>query len=168
MMSEYKNQLLYFLKSKKYIISVIITFILSFGYAITHESMGIDDISFDRYLNGGMYWLSQSRYGMWVIYNILNIKEFTPFWLDFMTAILIGIISLILCLFVRKNFSKLIKSDWVYVVFSCLLISNPIINFYYTYQVSSLSVTICNLISIILGIIVYENYFNKQTKIVQT
>ena len=161
MMSEYKSQLLHFLKSKKYMISVIITFILSFGFTITHESMGIDDISFDRYLDGGMYWLSQNRYGMWIIYNILNIKAFTPFWLDFMTAILIVVISLTLCLFVRKNFSKIIKSDWVYVVFSCILISSPIINFYYTYQVSSLSVTISNLVCIILGIIVYENYFNK-------
>ncbi len=164
MMSEYKNQLIHFLKSKKYMISVIMTFILSFGFAITHESMGIDDISFDRYLDGGMYWLSQNRYGMWIIYNLLNIKAFTPFWLDFITALLMVAISLILCLFVRKNFSKIIKSDWVYVVFSCILISNPIINFYYTYQISNLSVTISNLVCIILGIIVYENYFNRQTE----
>ena len=164
MMSEYKNQLLYFLKSKKYMISVIITLILSFGFAITHESMGIDDISFDRYINGGMYWLSQNRYGMWILYNILNLYEFTPFWTDFIVTISIGITALILCLFVRKNFSQVIKSDWVYVIFSCILISNPMINFYYTYQVSSISVTLCNILSIILGIIVYENYFNKKTK----
>ena len=40
MIRKYKDQLLYFLKSKKYIISVIITLILSFGFTITHESMG--------------------------------------------------------------------------------------------------------------------------------
>ena len=163
MINEYKNQLLYFIKSKKYMISIIITFILSFGYAITHESIGMDDISFDRYVSG-MYWLSSNRFGLWLIYNILNLKEFTPFWLDFMTALIVAVISITLCLFVRKNFGKLVKSNWVYVIFSCLLISNPLINNFYTFQVSSLALSISNLLSIILGILVFENYFNKPHK----
>lgn len=162
MINEYKKQLLYFIKSKKYMIAIIITFILSFGYTITHESIGMDDLCFDKYVSG-MYWLSSNRFGMWLICNILNLKEFTPFWIDFVTAILIVIISIVLCLFIRKNFGNFMKLGG-YIVFSCILISNPLINNFYTYQVSNLPIVICNLVTILLGILVYENYFNNPQK----
>ncbi len=163
MLKEYKEQISYFIKSKKYFIPVIIVTILSFGYAITHESIGIDDLCLDRYA-GGTYWLSVKRFGMWIIYNILNIKEFTPFWLDFIVAMFMPLISIILCAFVRKNFSKIPKSIWTYTIFSCVLISNPLINHFYIYQASNLSVVVCNLMVILLEIFMYEQYFKSKNK----
>ena len=159
MIKEYKEQILYFAKSKKYIIPVLIVTILSFGFAITHESIGMDDLCLDKYASG-THWLSAKRFGMFLIYNILNIKEFTPFWLDFLVAMFMPIITLVLCAFIRKNFENKIKTPYVYTVFSCLLISNPLINHFYIYQASNISIVISNLLTILLSIIIYEIFFN--------
>ena len=38
-----------FMQNKIFIICLILTAILSFGFGITHISIGIDDLCFDRY-----------------------------------------------------------------------------------------------------------------------
>ncbi len=160
--NEYKEQIKYFLTNQKYMISIIIVAFLSYGFTITHYSIGVDDLCFDRYVNG-TYILSAKRWGTWLLYNVLGIKEFSPFWLDFIVATFMVIIAIVLCGFIKKQYGDKIKI-WGYIVFSCILISNPLINHFFIYQSTNLSIVISNLIIILSGIVIYENYFSENKK----
>ncbi len=52
---EYKNQINYFISNKKYIITLAIVWILSYGFTISHSSIGIDDLCFDRYVTRNIF-----------------------------------------------------------------------------------------------------------------
>ena len=118
--NEYKEQIRYFISNKKYCIPVIIVMILSYGFTITHYSIGLDDLCFNRYVKG-TYILSAKRWGTWGLYNILGIEEFTPFWLDAVVAILMVVIVIVISAFIRKQYKDKIKI-WGYTLFSCLII----------------------------------------------
>ena len=48
----------------------------------------MDDTAFDRYyLENEM--LAIGRWGAYIVYNILNVTEFIPFWIDFMASCMI-------------------------------------------------------------------------------
>ena len=160
---EYKDQLIYFFTNKKYILSIIFVALLSYGFAITNYSVGVDDLCFDRYVTG-TYILSAKRWGTWLLYNILNIKGFSPFWLDFIVAILMVVISTIICAFMRRQFGEKVKI-WVYVVFSATFISNPIINQFFIFQSTNLAILISNILIVISTIIIFENYFKVKKRI---
>ena len=163
-LNEYKETIKYFLSDKRYIISVIIVAILSYGFTITHYSIGIDDLCFDRYVHG-TYILSAKRWGTWLLYNVLQINEFTPFWLDTVVAIFMVVVAIILSTFLKKHLGDKIKM-WGYILFSSLLISNPLINHFFIYQSTNLAIVISNLTVIICAIIIFENYFKENKKII--
>jgi len=48
----YKEEIKKLFKDKCYIIFVVLTAILGFGYLITHTTVGMDDTSLDRYYSG--------------------------------------------------------------------------------------------------------------------
>ena len=68
----------------------------------------MDDLCFDRYVHG-TYILSAGRWGTWGLYNLFQITDFTPFWLDFVVAIFVIFISIVLCAFLRKQYGEKIK-----------------------------------------------------------
>ena len=161
---EYKSEIKKLIVDPKYIVPVIFVAILSYGFAITHYSIGIDDLCFDRYVSG-TYILSAKRWGTWFLYNILNIKEFTPFWLEFVVSTFMVIIAVLLSAFLKKQLNDKINI-WGYVIFSSIFISNPIINHFFMYQSTNLAIVISNLLMIISLILIMENYFrDKKIKI---
>ena len=157
---EYKREIKSLVTNPKYIIPIIFVAILSYGFAITHYSIGVEDLCFDRYVSG-TYILSAKRWGTWLLYNILNIKEFTPFWLEFIVSTFMIIISIVLSAFFKKQLKNKI-SIWGYVIFSSIFISNPIINHFFMYQSTNLAVVISNLLMIISAILIMENYFENK------
>ena len=157
---EYKKEIKSLITNPKYIIPIIFVAILSYGFTITHHSIGVDDLCFDRYVSG-TYILSAKRWGTWLLYNILNITEFSPFWLEFIVATFMVIIAVILSAFLKKQL-KNETNIWGYVIFSSIFISNPIINHFFMYQSTNLSIVISNLLVIISAIIIMENYFGDK------
>ena len=158
-LNDYKEQIKYFISDKRYCIIVSIVMCLSYGFAVTHYSIGMDDLAFDRYVHG-TYILSAKRWGTWGLYNLLQINEFTPFWLDAVVAIFMVIIATVLCAFLRKQYGDKIKI-WGYILFASLIISNPLSNHFFIYQSTNLAIVISNLMVIICAITIFENYFDK-------
>ena len=157
---EYKKEIKSLLTNSKYIIPIIFVAILSYGFAITNYSIGADDLGFDRYVSG-TYILSAKRWGTWLLYNILNIKEFTPFWLEFIVSSFMVIIAIILSAFLKKQLKNKINI-WGCVIFSLIFISNPMINHFFIYQSTNLAVVISNLLMIISAILIMENFFGDK------
>ena len=73
------------------------------------------------------------------------------------------IVAIVLSSFIRKQYGEKIKI-WAYVIFSCSLVSYPLINQYFIYQPTNLPITISNLLVIICVITLFENYFHKNIK----
>ena len=48
-----KQKKSYFIR-KEYLLPLLFTAVLSFGYLVTHETIGIDDTAIERYLEEGL------------------------------------------------------------------------------------------------------------------
>lgn len=149
-----------FLKDKKYMFSLILVIILSYGFMLTNYSVGIDDLSLNKYVSD-TYILSAGRWGTWLTYNILQIKEFTPFWLDFIVVLILAITAIFCsCFFKKVSDSKLKRSSYIW--FSISFISFPIISSFIVYQPTNLTVVISNLALIISIYFIYQNFMSNK------
>lgn len=117
----------YFWKNKIYMSIIIIVSILGYGFTITNCAIGVDDLDLDRYVSG-TWILSQGRWGTWLLYNILGIKSFTPFWLEFITVIILVITAVAICTFFKQNFDDKNITIVAYIILASAFISYPLIN----------------------------------------
>ncbi len=158
---DYISEIKDLFKNRKYLYTIIFIAILSYGFVVTHYAIGVDDLCFDRYVNG-TYILSAKRWGTWLLYNVLNISEFSPFWLDFLTATGIVIIAILVSAFIKKETKE--KNIIPYIVFSGVFISSPIINNFFMYQSTNLAIVVSNMILIVCGMLIYYNHFKVKNK----
>lgn len=152
------------IKDRLLIICLIITILLTYGFMLSNFSVGVDDLCLDRYVNG-TYILSAGRWGTWLVYKLLNITTFTPFWLEFLCILFLFLTSIILVVFLKSiTKSKLNKFSYIFLGIS--YVSYPIISNFLVYQPTNLTVCISNLIMVFYVIILYEKYIlNKDIKI---
>ena len=50
--------------------------------------------------------LSIGRWGAYVVYEILNITEFTPFWGDLVASLVLVSVAICWCIFLKKNLKE--------------------------------------------------------------
>ena len=161
---QYKKATKYFCKNKIFILVIILVTILSFGFTITNSSVGMDETAFDRYYDDKEM-LESGRWGAYLLYSVLGITEFTPFWVDFLVTTIIVVISIMWCIFLKKNLQQKL-SIGAYIVFATIFISFPIINECYIFSNSSLAVMLGTFLASLGIMIFYENYNNIHKKIV--
>lgn len=157
---EYKKHIKDLLNNKVYIFSIILVAILSYGFTITNFSVGVDDLCFDRYVTGG-YIFAAGRWGTPLLYTILQIFEFTPFWLEMIVTILTVLMGIIFTAFLKKECSSKLKNIH-YIIATSILISYPILHQSFIYQSTNLSVIISNLVLMIIPILIYEHLPKKE------
>ena len=136
--NEYKECFKYFINNRIFMFIIILTAVLSYGFAITNYSVGIDDLALDRYVSG-TWILSAGRWGTWLVYNILGITKFTPFWLEFVSAILIIITAITICAILKKKLKEKYNIT-LYIILAATYISYPLINQSFIYQPTNLSI----------------------------
>lgn len=162
--NEYKNATKYFLKNKVFIVAIILVTILSFGFTITHPSVGMDETAFGRYYQDNEM-LESGRWGSYLIYRGLNIIEFTPFWIDFLVTCIIVITAVLWCVFLKKNLGEKLSLG-AYIIFATIFISFPLINECYIFSNSSLAVMIGTFLASLGIMAFYENYSKLHKKII--
>lgn len=160
--NEYKNTTKFFLKNKAFIVAIILVTILSFGFTITHPSVGMDETAFGRYYQDNEM-LESGRWGSYLIYRGLNIIEFTPFWIDFVVTSIIVITAVLWCVFLKKNLEEKLSLG-AYIIFATIFISFPLINECYIFSNSSLAVMIGTFLASLGIMVFYENYSNLHKK----
>ena len=159
---EYKKAVKYFLDNKLFIIAVILITVLSYGFTITNLSIGMDDTAFDVYYKNKEM-LAIGRWGAYIVYNILNVTEFIPFWIDFMASCMIVLTAVLWCIFLKKNLKEKLPLG-TYIIFATVFISYPIINESYIFENSSLAVMIGTFLASLGVMLFYENYNNIHKK----
>lgn len=159
---EYKKTIEYFCKNKIFIIAIILVTILSFGFTITNSSIGMDETAFYRYYQDKEM-LESGRWGSYLIYRILNLTEFVPFWIEFVVAFIIMSTAILWCIFLKKNLKEKIPLGG-YIAFATICISFPIINESCLFSNSSLAVMIGSFLASLGIMAFYENYTKLHKK----
>ncbi len=135
-MNNLKKDIEYFIKNIYYIIPVILTAILSFGFVITHYSVNIDTLSYDRYCRQGEF-LAQSRFGPVLLDKIFHVIEFNPFFVEFIAVTFLIVATIVFCILFKKVTNSKLKMI-TYTIFACLFLSYPLINEIFVYTPASI------------------------------
>lgn len=130
-MTNLKNDLLYFLKQKLYVIALSVTAACSYGYAIVQPSIGIDDTAVAVYLEEGL----EVVMGRWTVFwlnKFFHMSDFAPFMTE-----LIGVLFLMLAATLFNVLWKRLTGGragiLVSTIFACAFVSNPIISEVFVY-----------------------------------
>lgn len=162
LMKTLKEDIEFFVKKIEYIIPLIITAILSFGFVITHYSVNIDTLSSERYYREGEL-LTQSRYGGVLLDKILGVMEYNPFFVDCLAVIFLVMASITFCILFKK-ISKNKINTVAYTIFSCLFVSYPLINEIFVYTPMSFGVCFSFFIAAVILNLLYSYRDNKKIR----
>ena len=143
MLKKYTRDLEDYLKNKLYMVCIIITAILAFGFSITNITVGIDDLECGRYIGSGNELLRSGRFSWLFWTNIFGIKNRYV-----ENSFIFEVVGVIFLLWAAINFCILFKKvsfDKIempaYTVFSCIMISYPLMNEIWGY--TGVNITIC-------------------------
>ena len=162
LMKTLKEDIEFFVKKIEYIIPLIITAILSFGFVITHYSVNIDTLSSERYYREGEL-LTQSRYGGVLLDKILGVMEYNPFFVDCLAVIFLVMASITFCILFKK-ISKNKINTVAYTIFSSLFVSYPLINEIFVYTPMSFGICFSFFIAAVILNLLYSYRDSKKIR----
>ncbi|MBQ7920297.1 MAG: glucosyltransferase domain-containing protein [Lachnospiraceae bacterium] len=121
----------FFKSNKKYWVLLGLVLLGSYGFAITHHSIGIDDTCIELYFEDGI----APAMGRWCIYllgKVINITSFAPWFMELVSTLIFAVsVTLWAMLFYRILGDKV---SWaVYCMFACVFVSCPLISEVYVY-----------------------------------
>ena len=118
-------------KNKSYCLMLGLTAILSYGYLITHQTVGIDDTPYAYYFEEGLAAIV-GRWVMFLLNKFVHIADFAPFVTE-LAAVLIFMAGVsVWCVLMKRILGERIP-DVGYLLFSCLFLSNPLLSEVFTY-----------------------------------
>lgn len=130
-MDKWKAELRYFVKNKWYMAALIASAVLSYGFVITHQTVGIDDTPYALYFEEGMATIV-GRWVMFLVNKVFHIADFAPFITDLAGVVILMAGVTVWCVLLRRILKDRVPM-YGYILFSCLFLSNPLISEVYTY-----------------------------------
>lgn len=125
------DEIKWFLRHKSFLGALILTGVCSYGFEITHPSVGIDDTAVSLYLSDGLE-VVMGRWTLFLINKVFHLSEFTPFMLELVGVLLLMTAAVLFCVLLRRLFGDGV-GIWGYTVFACVFLSNPLISEVYVY-----------------------------------
>ena len=142
-MKEYRKELECFLKDKLYIVCLIVIALMAYGFSATNITVGIDDLECDRYIGSRNELLAAGRFG-WLFWNKLfgfnNRYVENNFVYEVAGVVLLIWAAMNLCILMKNVTSDKISMT-AYTIFSCSLISYPLMNEIWEY--TGVNISIC-------------------------
>ena len=130
-MTRLTDDLKWFFLQKIYVITLAVVAVCSYGFEITHVSIGVDDTAVPLYLEEGLE-VVMGRWTVFLVNKLFHLSEFAPFMLE-----LVGVLLFLLGITLFAVLLKRILGDRIgiigYTVFACVFVSNPIISEIYIY-----------------------------------
>lgn len=125
------DEILYFLKNKVYMTVLSLTAVCSYGFLVTHQTVGIDDTPYTYYFEEGL----NAIVGRWFLYlanKVFHVADFSPFITDFAGVLILMAAAVVWCSLLRAVCRDKVPF-WSYLFFGCIMISCPLISEVYTY-----------------------------------
>lgn len=120
-----------FWKNKFYAVSLALTAVFSYGFMVTHHTVGIDDTPYALYFEDGLAAIV-GRWVMFLINKAAHISDFAPFLTDLAGVLIFMAGVTVWCVLLKRIFLDKIPM-YGYILFACLFLSNPLISEVYTY-----------------------------------
>lgn len=120
------EEIQFFFRQKLFMAATLLTLAGSYGFAVTHESIGPDDTMVKLYLGQGM----EAYMGRWTLYlvnKLFRIDSFMPFVTELAGAVLLLAGVVLFCVLLRRIFGDKV-GILGYTVFACVFISFPFIS----------------------------------------
>lgn len=156
--AEYRQRLEYFLHNRYYMASVLFTAVICYGYSVVNTTISIDGLEGSRYIGEGQIMLAAGRFGMKLLAAALGYGYSTPVYqscANFLAASFLVLAALQFCMLFRRIWKDKI-SMFGYGVFSCLLISYPLINEIWEYTGANVCVTVGYFLSAVAVSLLYD------------
>lgn len=118
-------------KKKSYCLALSLTAILSYGYLITHQTVGIDDTPYAYYFEEGLAAIV-GRWVMFVLNKFVHIADFAPFVTELAAVLIFMAAVSVWCVLMKRILGDRIP-DVGYLLFSCLFLSNPLLSEVFPY-----------------------------------
>lgn len=125
----------------------------SYGFAVTHYSIGIDDTAVGLYLEEGLE-VTMGRWTVFLVNKLFHLSEFSPFMMEFVGVLLLMLGVTLFAVLLRRIFGQEVETGllpsngdieqgakhlrhqaeiWGYTFFACAFLSNPILSEVYVY-----------------------------------
>lgn len=130
-----KEDISFFLHQKMFVIVLTLTALGSYGFAVTHESIGIDDTMVGVYLNEGIEVL-MGRWTIYLINKLFYLGEFMPYITEAGGVVILLLSVTLYCVLLRRIFGDKIGITG-YTAFACVFISQPFLGGLYLYYYHS-------------------------------
>lgn len=130
-LQRWKDNFAVLLGSRLYRAALLLTAVCSYGFLVTHHTVGIDDTPFSLYFEEGLNAIV-GRWFLFLLNKVFHVAEFVPFIVD-----LIGVLILMAAVVVWGALLYSICTDkvpqWGYLFFSCIFLSCPLLAEVYPY-----------------------------------
>ncbi len=120
-----------FWKNKYYVLALSFTAALSFGYLVTHQTVGIDDTPYAYYFEEGLAAIV-GRWVMFLVNKVFHIADFAPFVTDLAGVLILMAAVTVWCVLMKRIFGDKIPMCG-YILYACLFLSNPLHSEVFTY-----------------------------------
>lgn len=147
-------------RTRAYMVCVLLSAAVSYGFAICQPMIGVDDSAIGRYFEDGIGPL-MGRFGFYLLNKICPVAEYTPFIVDFLGVVLL-VIGSGLWIQVWERAMNRRLSDAAAIIFSCVMISCPMISEVFIYYLHN-GVCLCYCISAVL-MLTFMQAFEKKGK----
>ncbi len=121
----------YFLRHKFFVIALTVTAVFSYGFAITHESIGVDDTLVGLYLEDGLE-VVMGRWTVFLVNKLFHISDFTPFITELAGLLLLLTAVVLYCVLMRRIFGDRV-GILGYTAFAGVFVSFPFISEVWVY-----------------------------------
>ncbi len=126
-----KENFLHLCRNKLYTAMVGLTAVCSYGFLVTHQTVGIDDTPYAYYFEEGLN-VIVGRWFLFLLNKVFHVSEFTPFLTDLAGVLLFMAAVTVWCALLRSICGDRVPV-WGYAFFSCIFLSCPLIAEVYTY-----------------------------------
>ncbi|MBQ7926469.1 MAG: glucosyltransferase domain-containing protein [Lachnospiraceae bacterium] len=123
-MEQWKSRMGIFLKNKFYMLSLGLIALASYGFFVTHPTMGIDDTPYAYYFQEGLAAIV-GRWCLFLLGKVVHIGEFVPFLPDLAAVLLLMLAAVVWSSLFYSVLQEQIPL-WGYLIFGGLFISNSL------------------------------------------
>lgn len=128
---KWKTDFLHLCGNKRYMFMIGLTALCSYGFLITHQTVGIDDTPYAYYFEEGLNAIV-GRWFLFLVNKVFHISEFSPFITDFAGVLILMAAVTVWCTLLYSICRDKVPL-WGYAFFSCIFLSCPLISEVYTY-----------------------------------
>lgn len=144
-----------------YMIALVLTIIFGYGFSIVNNSISIDDFTSEIYYPWQGEMIAQGRFTTVIVAHIFTMLKNVPYFCDVLSVVLLALAVMLMCIFFKRaTGGKLTLASQI--VFSCLLVSYPLMNEIYVYGGGNVNVCLGYLMTAAALLLFGEWYFEKK------